>query len=50
MDDILGLSAGKHLEGIPQGSCGFLTINACTCILTNSVKESLAGAAPLFKV
>jgi hypothetical protein len=48
-DDILGLSAGKHLEGIPQWSCGIRTINTCTYILTNSVRESLAGAAPLLK-
>jgi hypothetical protein len=49
-DDILELSAGKHSEGTSQGSHDFLTINASTCILTNSVKEPLANASSLFKV
>jgi hypothetical protein len=49
-DDILELSAGKHSEGTSQGSHDFLTINACTCVLTNSVKEPLADASFLFKV
>jgi hypothetical protein len=47
-EKILGLVARTHLQGIPQISHDFFTINTCSCVLTNNVREFLGNAMPLF--